>query len=292
MKKEALQQPLGMRHDYGGPEEGSMLDELERMQDAGRLSTADKLTKMAKSIVGTDKIASKLTCAAEKKYLKKDVRVMLRPDEKMSAREAESKVKKAVNDKVEKILGSEYKVSTAADAINKGEIVGQGRYRYIEVYVEVTITPPDFLKALEDAGVLGTLKISSVLTKMARELVAGPKVERTKPGSKKKYKVTSPSGSVSYTDTKPGKSKGKPDAKGKDKPDAKDKPAAKLSPQQARNKWTSVSKAMGTFRKKRGLGGMSDSEVVDYLTENKQTGALNTFKKQLQKQKALEKIMD
>jgi hypothetical protein len=56
------------------------------------------------------------------------------------------------------------------------------------------------------------------LTKMAKDLLsASPKVERTKPGSKNKYKVTYPNGTVKYTDDKPDE-KSKGDGKEKSTP--------------------------------------------------------------------------
>jgi hypothetical protein len=48
--KAALQQPLRLRSDYGGPEKGSMLDQLERMQEAQIVSgslVAKELTSSA-----------------------------------------------------------------------------------------------------------------------------------------------------------------------------------------------------------------------------------------------------
>jgi len=52
MSKEAgLQQPLMMRRDYGAHEEGSMNDQLERMQEAERVALASDLTQIAKVLV-------------------------------------------------------------------------------------------------------------------------------------------------------------------------------------------------------------------------------------------------
>ena len=57
-------------------------------------------------------------------------------------------------------------------------------------------------------------KVAKELVRIARDILAAePKVEKTKPGSKNKYKITYPNGKVEYTNDDPKKSK--PGAKSK-----------------------------------------------------------------------------
>jgi len=49
--KAGLEQPLSRRREYGSAEEGSMLQQLERMHDADRIALASDMTKIAKSLV-------------------------------------------------------------------------------------------------------------------------------------------------------------------------------------------------------------------------------------------------
>ena len=46
-----LLQPLSIRRDYGSSEEGSMMNQLERMQDADRIALAGDLSGMAKTAI-------------------------------------------------------------------------------------------------------------------------------------------------------------------------------------------------------------------------------------------------